>query len=272
MTTSSSPPPEGTMVAGVQTWSLLPSLGFVADFTVRSDIHPCMRLRQGGLNLCASGVMSQRLEPVVLFTGICFTARAGSHIEFELPRQVDSPEFALAMLAYCLRGSVPESFFQSEGPLPWLAEGRSHKRSLPWERKWALERAEAADRPLCTVEREWMRLALKRARAAIEGLAHDTPVTFAFDGGCVIITAATAIIRVQADGTAWLDPVLVPAGNLNNLPKRLDRDPVLVEVCRAGLRIGNRLLALEAKRPGNSIGPDPDLGLLPGLKQHPHTG
>jgi hypothetical protein len=61
--------------ASVSTWDLLPSLGFVPDPRVMSDVMPGLSCDFGNVKGSASCVMNLRFKEVVLVTGVLKTER-----------------------------------------------------------------------------------------------------------------------------------------------------------------------------------------------------
>ena len=93
--------------------------------------------------------------------------------------------------------------------------GRQHFDTLPWERGRAAYKA----RPLCIVEREWARVALKKLRQVLSKVGDDAIVSFQFDGKVLIIQCAEQTVPLPAEGAAWSSQfnltVAVVLGGLN---------------------------------------------------------
>lgn len=220
---------------GFSTWNLFRELGFQHDSEVLSDDAPGLSIQCGNLDLSASWVLSLRFEKVVLLSGTFADGRTGALIESEMPLAVESREQGIAWLVWILDNATGRRCQPPNGP-EWIAEGRKHIHLLPWER----ERAEYAARPCCSIERNWMKLALKSLAEHLTTVDAETPVDFSFDGSVLTIRCAAKVCVTPAKGQAWNQVFSMPAGKLHGLPKRLMRDPIEVSVWQSCLTIGNR--------------------------------
>src|SRR5690348_9228331 len=119
--------------ATLSTWDLLPSLGFQPDDTIAcSDIRPALSLDFGNVELSASALLSPYSGEIVLFSGVMATARALAHIEFELPRQIESLNQCAAWIVWNLDQGSDGRVFKPLLPLKWIEEARLNRRLLPW--------------------------------------------------------------------------------------------------------------------------------------------
>jgi hypothetical protein len=117
----------------IQTWSLLPSLGFRPDDTiVFSDIRPALSLDFQNLKLSAVAVTSPHSGQIVLFTGIQATPRTISEIQFELPRRVESSKQCAAWIVWHLDQQSDGRVFMPARAIEWVEEARRNRRLLPF--------------------------------------------------------------------------------------------------------------------------------------------
>ena len=139
-------------------------------------------------------------------------------------------------LDQCADGRV----FQPAREAAWLHEGRNHKHLLPWERERVnreQEQEEYRTRPHCTVQREWLKLALKTLKEHLAKVEDVEPVEIGFDGKVLSFRLAGNLVVLAAEGAPWVSHFTVPAGKLRPLPKRLMSADVDVSVWRARLKI-----------------------------------
>lgn len=179
----------------ISLWDLLSILGFLPDPGVWSDPPPGLSCRIGGGAISASRVRSERLQQVVLITGVLVSPRGVAEINFEMPRKVESRQQALAWLVWGLDSAADGGRFAPGVPIWWLEEGRQHRGTLPWER----ERLAYAARPHCFLEREWARLALKTLADQIRIAARLT--SEAIWSGVIAADTSTTAITPAATGT-----------------------------------------------------------------------
>ena len=229
--------------AKLSTWALLLELGF----TVKPDcLCPTLSYDFGNLTLDAGEVVTDRFAPVIQLTGVFGGARSFGMIEYQVPRELDSREQGLALLAYCLDHHAGNPTFRPQKPASWLDAGRLHQGLLPWERAAAVARAEYESCPRCWVDREWLRLGLKTLNDRLAEMKDADCVSFDFDGEQLAIHATGKRILLPAEGDAWPKRCTVPVASLRQLPKRLRRAHVVVEVDKAGLVIDRNVFPLGA--------------------------
>lgn len=216
------------------TWAVLEEFGFTPDSTVISDVMPGLSLDFGNFKLSASAVMSKWFKPIVLFTGILATPRTLAEVCFELPRTIASRELLAAFLVYNLDEAADGDVFQPLRNVDWVTMGREHRHLLPWEADMAAYNA----RPHCSVQREWLRLALKNLAELVAEAEDEAEVEFGFDGAVLTIRCSEQVVPMAAKGEAWTSPFVVTAGILRHLPKRLMQEEVEVSVRDGRLHIG----------------------------------
>ncbi|HWW84404.1 MAG TPA: hypothetical protein VNZ26_12420 [Vicinamibacterales bacterium] len=106
-------------------------------------------------------------------------------------------------------------------------EGRRHLHLLPWERERAIrqrERMAYHARPLCYVQRDWIRLALKKLQR-LPSFDRDATIRVSFDGTVLTMRCDKTVIAMSADGSPWPQEYEIRVGALQPLPTRLMRDP-----------------------------------------------
>ena len=159
--------------------------------------------------------------------------RSNGLVEFEIPCQVESRELCAAFLAYYLRSWRVQDDRSPGQELGWLIEGQRNQDLLPWRAKQAAYEA----RPQCTVERDWLRLALKTLAGHLGTVGDDAPVVVGFENGVLSIQCAGKAIALPGEGLSWPQRVTIPAGQLRHLPKRFMRQVISVSVWESRLCI-----------------------------------
>lgn len=220
----------------IATWNVLKEFGFAPDHKVISDEMPGLSFDFGNFKLSAGAAMGKGFRPVVLFTGLLATQRTLADVSFELPRELASRELLAAWLVYSLDGASNMRGFQPEEYVDWMAIGRQHIHLLPWE----VERAAYNLRPQCMVQREWLRVALKNLAEILAEVKRTVEVEFGFDGTILTIQCCEEVLPMPAQGKRWPVKFTVSAENMRQLPNRLTRPRVAVEVYKGRLRIANR--------------------------------
>jgi hypothetical protein len=217
-------------------WDVLPSLGFLPDANVISDVQPGLSRDFGNLRLSASCGTNRNFREVVLFMGILTSERSIAEVIFELPPLVESREQALAFLVWSLDQHADGKIFMPRVPTSWLEEGRKHRYCLPWER----ELAAYAARPHCTMHRKWASIALKALADHLTEASDGDFVTFEFDGEVLKIRCEKELIAVPAQGKAWVQRYSISAGALKHLPKRLATQFIEVSIWDNALCLARR--------------------------------
>lgn len=210
-------------------------LGFTPDNAVMSEAGQGLSFDFGGFKLSAGAVTNEYLRPVVLFTGVLATPRTLSEVCFELPRKISSTKRLTAFLAYYLDKASGSSTFRFGKNVDWIADGRQNKHLLPWE----VDMAAYKERPHCSVQRKWLRLALNSLSEIISDANEQELVEFAFDGSVLKILCSGQVVAIPGEGKPWISTFTIAAGTLGNLPKRLMRDPLVVSFWRGRLHLGS---------------------------------
>lgn len=223
--------------AVIPTWNLLPSLGFRPDDTIIfSDIRPGLSLDFGNLKLSAVAVTSPYSGEIVLFTGVLAAPRTLTEVQFELPRRIESLKHCAAWIVWNLDRYGDQRVFNPSRNVCWLEEGRQNRRLL----SWVLSQAEYEARPQCTIQRDWLRLALKTLTARVAALPDDAMVTFHFDGSVFSIFSEKNVIAFPGEGPPWTVSFRVEAKTLRQQPKRrLMRECIGVSVWDSRIRFGS---------------------------------
>ncbi len=216
----------------IRTMDVLHGVGFQTDTTVISDDGPGLSADFGIVKLWASA-HRQLLAEVVMITGVLSTSRSLGHIQFAMPRYVESAHFVTAWIVWHLD---QHSEFRRVQSLPWVERGRSHQALLPWVKSMAEWNA----RPQCVVKRDWLRLALNTLAEHVTTLPDDSEAVFSFDGSIFSIRCDEKVIAFAAEGTPWAVSFKVRVGNLRLLPKRLMHDSARISIWESCISIGNR--------------------------------
>jgi hypothetical protein len=210
---------------------VLRGVGFQTDTTVISDDGPGLSADFGIVKLWASA-HRQLLAEVVMISGVLSTSRSLGHIQFAMPRYVESAHFVTAWIVWHLD---QHSEFRRIQNLPWVEGGRNHQALLPWVKSMAEWKA----RPQCVVKRDRLRLGLNTLAEHITALPDDAEIVFAFDGSIFSIRYDNKVIAFAAEGAPWTVSFKVRVGNLRGLPKRLMHDPAGVSIWDSRISIGN---------------------------------
>ena len=218
----------------IPTWNLLPSLGFQPDDTiVFSDIHPGLSLDFGSFKLSAVAVLSPYSGEIILFSGVLPTERTLDQIQFELPRRVESLKQCAAWIVWHLDQHSGGRTFKPARHMGWFDEGRQNRRLLPWVKS----QAEFDARPQCTVQRDWLRLALKTLSGRVAVLPDSTIVAFHFDGSIFSIRFEKKVIAFPGEGPPWTVSFSVESRTLRQQPKRrLMREYIGISVWDSRIR------------------------------------
>lgn len=176
----------------VRTMDVLRSMGFQTDTTVISDDGPGLSANFGGLRLTA-GAYCKFLAEIVMITGVLATSRSLALIHVEMPRYVESAHVVTAWIVWHLD---QHSEFRKVHNLSWVEEGRNHQGLLPWVKSMA----EWEARPQCTVDRDWLRLALKTLAYRALTLPDDADVLFSFDGSVLTLKCDGMVIALAGKG------------------------------------------------------------------------
>jgi hypothetical protein len=221
-------------IAGtIRTMDVLRLLGFQTDARILSDDGPGLVADFGIVRLQA-GAYRKLLAEIVLITGVLATSSSLAQIHFEMPRYVDSSHFVTAWMVWHLD---QHSEFRKIQNFPWVEEGRKHQSLLPWVKSPAEWRA----RPQCTVNRDWLRLALKTLADYALNLPDDAKFLFTFDGSVFSIKFNGKLIALAGEGVPWGVTFEVHVGALRRLPKRFMDADIGISIWESSIRIGNRV-------------------------------
>jgi len=217
------------------TWDALKSFGFTEGQSQRLEYD------FGNFQLTASRVINCRFANVVMFSGVMTTARSIAEVNFEMELRVDSEELCAAHIAWNLDQVANGRLFQPLRETPWLHEGRNHRHLLPWEKERAESERELIDyraRPQCSIEKDWMKLAIKSLTLHLAKVEDNESVDVFFDGEALSFRVGVNLVVLAGVGSPWRGRFTLPAGNLRILPSRLPGDHIDVSVWRSRLNIG----------------------------------
>ena len=96
------------------------------------------------------------------------------------------------------------------------------------------------ERPTCSVEKDWFKLAAKRLRPLANSASESDLVWVSFNGEALRIAGCGTTVIVPAIGTAWDAHYAIKAPQLDHLPKRLT-NPVVIAVWEGRLSVGRRV-------------------------------
>jgi hypothetical protein len=223
----------------VRVWDVLRSIGFELDPSTASDPPGALRFDFGSLSLSATHSVNPLLFPIVQFYGVSRTPRSFGEVSFQMPQLVQSREFVIALLAWHLdnhsHGESPSS-----DPGRWIAEGRALRHLVPGERERIEVQQRAAEYstcPKCRVERRRARPAFRALLEFLEEKQPLAPVSFGFDGEVLTIGAGSRLIALPASGAPWPCEFRVSIEAFGHIPKRFNRDPVVIAVFRGHLLV-----------------------------------
>ena len=187
---------------------------------------------------------------VVVFNGILKTPRTIGEVDFEMPRRVTSQEQCAAWIVWHLDGFAEGGVFIPVREVEWVIEGRKSKYLLPW----VIDLTAYNARPQCSVQRDWLRLALKTLSGHLAKVANESPVKLSFDGEVLLIRCAEKVVVLPGEGLPWPQDFTIPAGKLLNLPKRLMHEHIGVSIWESRLTIGHWIfsgITEETNNPSN---------------------
>lgn len=215
-------------VALIPTWDLLLTLGF----TVAG--HKRLIYDFGNFKLTAGDLINLRMQPVIYFTGVMCTSRTIVEVDFQLPRQIKSLELCVALIVYYLDKAASNGIFSPTRDVAWLTEGRKNKNLLPWN----IDQATYMARPRCTVQRNWLRVALKTLQDWISSENKDAILEISFDGSGLSFKCGRKTIVLPGEGQLWVNYYTIPLCKLMNLPKRLMGENIEISINNSILNIG----------------------------------
>lgn len=222
----------------IETFEALQQLGFKPDPRVMSDLHPGLSYDFGNFKLNVVFGTSPRHGQAAYFGGVLNTPRTVAMVEFAIALSIESREQCAAWIVYHL-DQVADGYFIPAIETPWLDEGRAHQDLLPWIRRQNAYKA----RPGCSVERDWLRVALKKLAAVVAGVTDDCPVEISFRDDILSIRCDGQLIAMPASGRSWGSAYSIPAGQLRSLPKGLQQEVLWLDVWESRLGIADRAYA-----------------------------
>lgn len=219
----------------VATWDALHDIGFLPV----DDNWGCPSISYdfGSFKLQATLTMGRYFQEVVSFSGVYRTPRRIGSIEFDMPLRVESREQCAAWIAWHLNENLPRrEQIIPESRSDLLVFGLKHEATLPWRRQMAAYQA----RPQCSVERGWLRQALKSIKANVSDADPDSKISISFDGRVLIFQSAKWIAPLPAQGEPWPDKYEIAVSDFY-FPSRLMQETIHVSIWDGNLLLGNRL-------------------------------
>jgi hypothetical protein len=223
--------------ATIGTYEVLLELGFQPEDTAHSRFSPGLSFDFGGFKLSAASVLTFTSGEVISFAGILATPNSLAEIDFEMPRRVKSREQCAAWIVWHLDQSSADGKFQPRRGVNWVEEGRQNKKLLPW----VMDMAAYHSRPLCSVQRDWWRLALKTLGEHLTALPDRAAVVFSFDGSVLTIRFDGKVVALPGEGLPWAVRFKANAGQLRQLPKRLMRECIYLSIWESRLTIDRKI-------------------------------
>jgi len=218
----------------MRTREVFEKLGFEEVWGSITDQEPAYKYDFGNIELTAVQVTSMYFRPIFLLTGIASDKRSIREIDQQMPLEVESFEQGVAIIAYAL-GEC-----HTTKQIPWVERGRQWEEHLPWVQ----EIRKYENRPQCSVDREWFRIAAKKLRELAKHAKPGEMVAFEFDGEVLRIKTSGELFAMPAQGAGWDQKYQLQFSKLIFLPKRIMRDPVSFGVWEGNLTIDNRRFQL----------------------------
>ncbi len=220
----------------IETLKALKQLGFAPDISALSIDGEMLSYDFGNLTLSARRTMNRHFAKIVSVSGVYASPRTIAEVEIQLPLCVASAQQCAAFIAWGIDHQISGDFVPLT-PTRWLNEGRNNFDLLPWVKEQKLYN----ERPRCTVERDWLKLALRDLRSLLPQLDESESVFFTYRDEIFSIRTPPKLLALPATGREWKTRYEITAGNLRNLPKRLNNNQIEVSVwnnqlCLAGWR------------------------------------
>ena len=219
----------------VTTRHALQHFGFTPYNKVISDEKPGLVYRFDDLSLTASWILNMRMVEIVNISGVLAYSNSLSEINIEMPREFDSLELCAAWIVWHLDQAASKHAFKLFHKAPWVNLGRLNLHKLPWNE----QRERYKNRPCCEIERDWLKQAIRSLRDKIENANQGIDVIFGFDGEILTIRLGADLIAIPAKGNSWGECYVLKVNLLENLPKRIMRDPTYVSFWDGKLSIAD---------------------------------
>src|SRR5262245_48151764 len=111
----------------IRSWDVLRSLGFVEDKTLFSDPPGGLSFDFRNFKLEAIVCINRWFQPIIQSGGVMSTPMSTTLVQSEMPREVESPEQAIAFVTWCLDNNADDGKFQPAFPVWWLEVGRKNQ-------------------------------------------------------------------------------------------------------------------------------------------------
>lgn len=220
----------------IETVEALKKLGFAPNDSGLSFDSQSLSYDFGNLTLSAHRTLNRNFAEIISVSGVYASPRTIAEVEIQLPLRVASVQQCAAFIAWGIDNQIGRNFVPLV-PTRWLGEGRNSFDLLPWIKEQQLYN----ERPKCTVERDWLKLALRDLRSLLPQLDENESLSFTFQNKIFSIHSRLKLLALPADGHNWKSRYEITAGNLRNFPKRLNNKEIEVSVwnnhlCLAGWR------------------------------------
>lgn len=213
----------------METLEALKQIGFVQNPNGEDLLYDF-----GNLTLSAMNLMNRFFVEVVVVSGVFNDRRTISEVEIQLLINVDSIIQASALIAWGIDKQVSKNF-TPEIPTQWLDEGRENFDLLPFVRQQKLY----DERPRCTVNRDWLRLAFRDLNLLILQLEENDLLFITFQNEIFSIRSNFKTIAFPAVGKDWNEEYKIAVSNFSHFPRRINQKEVEISVWKENIQIAN---------------------------------
>lgn len=224
-----------TESANIPTWDFLKIIGFKDDSSVYSDGEVGLSIDFGNFKLSATKQLNAHLVKVIQMYGNMTTSTTISDVNFELHVYVESAQQLMALIVWNLDKYANSRKFIPINSTPWIEEGRANFDLLPWER----QRLKYESRPRCSVDREWLKLAINHLKNHTKKHLILNEILIDFDGKVLSFEIDNIFIPVTASGQPWDLKFKLPIDSISHFPKRIMHESVEISVIDNRLTIAN---------------------------------
>jgi len=210
--------------------SILNEIGFQpSELGLQFDFGNCLLKVVVGVN--------EYFQTGFNFFGNFISGRSSKMFIFFLPKEVESYEQGIALLAYYLRNTE----FQINPQ--WLFDGLALSNHLPWKIK-----SKAYDeRPTAIVESEWFRVLVNKIRLLISTSSDEDVTVFSFDGTILKVVCNCETFVISGEGNQWEQTATIKTKSLDLLPKRIQKESVMIFIWEGILYVGNRRFEINSE-------------------------
>lgn len=244
-----------TQPQAIETLEALKHLGFAPDASALSYGGEALSYDFGNLTLSARQTMNRYFAEIISVSGVYATPRTIAEVEIQLPLRVASVQQCAAFIAWGIDKQVSRNFVPL-APTRWLDEGRNNFDLLPWIRKQKRlleEQKLYNERPRCTVERDWIKLALRDLRSLLPQLDKSESLSFTYRDEIFSIRTRLKLFALPATGNSWKSSYEITAGNFQNFPKRFKYNEVEISIWEEHLHLANWRYPIEKTTDGEAL-------------------